>query len=149
LRWDDVKYEPGELKVVAYKNGIKWAEDIVKTTDEPAGLEASADRKEIRADGKDLSFVTVRVIYQNGLTVPTANNNIRFEIEGPGEIIVTDNGDPTNFVPFPSHEREAFSGLALVIIRSKQGEFGLITVTAKSPGLREARVVIKSQSLEK
>ncbi|MFZ2148133.1 MAG: beta-galactosidase GalB [Sedimentisphaerales bacterium] len=145
LRWDDVKYQPGELKVVAYKNGKKWAEDIVKTTDEPALLTASADRSEIRADGKDLAFITVQVTDKNGLTVPRANNAIKFEIEGPGEIVATDNGDPTNFVPFPSHEREAFNGLALVIIRSKPGDSGSITVTAKSPGLKEARIVVKSK----
>ena len=143
LRWDDVKYQPGELKVVSYKNGKKWAEDIVKTTDGPALLKASVDRAEIRADGKDLAFVTVRVTDKNGLTVPRANDPIKFEIEGPGEIVATDNGDPTNFVPFPSHEREAFSGLVLVIVRSKPGEAGSITVTAKSPGLKEARVVVK------
>jgi beta-galactosidase len=145
LRWDDVKYEPGELKVVAYKNGETWAEDVVKTTEEPARLEASADCDEIRADGKDLAFITLRVTYKNGLTVPTANNPIKFEIEGSGEIVATDNGDPTNFVPFTSHEREAFSGLALVIIRSKPGDSGSITVRAKSPGLKEARIVIKSK----
>jgi beta-galactosidase len=144
LRWDDVKYEPGELKVVAYKNGKKWVEDAVKTTGEPARLEASADRDEIRADGRDLSFITVRVADKNGLTVPRANNLIRFSLEGPGEIVATDNGDPTNFVPFPSYEREAFSGLALVIIRSKPQESGSITVTAQSPGLKEAQTVIRS-----
>jgi beta-galactosidase len=143
LRWDDVKYQPGELKVVAYKNGKKWAEDVVKTTDEPALLTASVDRSEIRADGKDLAFITVRVTDESGLTVPRANDPIKFEIEGPGEIVATDNGDPTNFVPFPSHEREAFSGLALVIVRSKPGGAGSMTVTAKSPGLKEARVVVK------
>jgi beta-galactosidase len=144
LRWDDVKYEPGELKVVTYMDGKKWAEDVVKTTDEPARLEASADRDQIRADGKDLSFITVRVADKNGLTVPRANNVVRFSVEGPGEIIATDNGDPTNLVPFPSHEREAFSGLALVIIRSKPQESGSITVTARSPGLKEAQTVIRS-----
>jgi beta-galactosidase len=143
LRWDEVKYEPGDLKVIAFKNGEKWAESIVKTTDEPARLEALADRDEIRADGKDLAFITVRVTDKTGLTVPTAKNPINFEIEGSGEIVATDNGDPTNFVPFPSHEREAFSGLALVIVRSKPGESGSITVTAKSPGLKETQVVIK------
>jgi beta-galactosidase len=148
LRWDDVKYEPGELKVVAYKNGEKWAEDVVKTTDEPARLEASADRSEILADGKDLSFITVRVTDKNGLTVPHADNPVKFSIEGPGEIVATDNGDPTDLVPFPSHERKAFSGLALVVVRSNQREFGPITVTAKSPGLREAQVIIKSQSFK-
>lgn len=143
LRWDEVKYEPGELKVVAYKNGEKWAENVVKTTGEPALLAASADRSEIRADGKDLAFITVRVADKNGLTVPRAKNPIKFEVEGNGEIVATDNGDPTNFVPFPSHEREAFSGLALVIVRSKPNASGSITIRAKSPGLREAREVVK------
>ena len=142
LRWDDVKYEPGELKVVAYKKGEEWVEEIVKTTNEPAGLEVSADRNEIHADGKDLAFVTVWVTDNNGLTVPTANNKIQFEIEGSGEIVATDNGDPTNFVPFPSHEREAFNGLAVAIIRSKPGESGSITVTTNSPGLKEAKLVL-------
>jgi beta-galactosidase len=145
LRWDDVKYEPGELKVVAYKNGEKWAENVVKTTEEPARLEVLADRHTIHADGKDLAFITVRVTDKTGLTVPRANNPIKFEIEGCGEIVATDNGDPTNLVPFPSHEREAFNGLALVIIRSKTGDSGSITITAKSPGLKEAQVVIKTQ----
>jgi beta-galactosidase len=143
LRWDEVKYEPGELKVVAYKNGKKWAEDAVRTTGEPAILAASVDRSKIRADGKDLAFITVRVTDKNGLTVPRANNTIKFEIEGPGEILATDNGDPTNFVPFSSHEREAFSGLALAIVRFKVDASGSITVTAKSPGLKDAQVVVK------
>jgi len=145
LRWDDVKYKPGELKVVAYKNGQKWAENVVKTTGEPVRVEASADRSEIRADGIDLAFITVRVTDKNGLTVPRANNPIKFEIDGSGEIVATDNGDPTNFVPFPSHVREAFNGLALVIIRSKPGNSGPITVTAKSPGLKTAQVVVISR----
>jgi len=143
LRWDDVKYKPGELKVIGYKNGEEWAEDVVKTTDNPAKLELSVDRNRINDDGKDLSFITVKVIDKNGLTVPTATNNIKFKIEGPGEIVATDNGDPTDFVPFPSHERKAFSGLALVIIRSKEGEPGSIILIAKSPELEEAQVVVK------
>jgi beta-galactosidase len=145
LRWDDVKYEPGELKVVVYKNGNKWAEDIVKTTDKPAQLLVSADRKVIRADGKDLAFITVKVVDKDGLTVPLSDNLISFTIEGSGEIIATDNGDPSDFIPFPSHERKAFSGLALVIIRSKPGNPGSIRITAKSPNLKEARLTLKSK----
>lgn len=145
LRWDDVIYEPGELKAIAYKQGKTWAESVVKTTSEASGLELSADRNEISSDGKDLSFITVRVIDNNGLIVPTAKNNIKFDIEGPGEIVATDNGDPTNFVPFPSHERQAFNGLALVIVRSIKGETGYITITAKSSGLKDVQVVIKSE----
>jgi beta-galactosidase len=145
LRWDDVKYESGELKVIAYKNGNKWAEDIVTTTNAASGLKAFADRNKIKADGKDLSFITVKVIDKNGLTVPSADNKILFEIEGPGEIVATDNGDPTDFTPFPSHERKAFSGLALLIIRSKGREAGMITVKAKSIGLEETKVIINSK----
>ena len=73
------------------------------------------------------------------------SNKIKFSIEGPGEIVATDNGDPTEFIPFTSHEREAFSGLVLVIIRSKQGNSGQITVSATSHGLEEAQIIIKSQ----
>lgn len=144
LRWDDVKYEPGELKVIAYKKRERWAEESIKTTDEPACLEASADRSEIFADEKDLSFITVRVTDKNGLTVPRANNLIQFEIEGPGEIVATDNGDPTNLIPFPSHQREAFNGLVLVIVRPKVGNSGSIIVTAKSQGLKSTQLIIKS-----
>ena len=145
LRWDDVKYESGKLKVVAYKNGKHWAENVVTTTGEPARLDASADRSEIQADGKDLAFITVRVTDDNGRTVPTAKNSVKFEIEGNGEIVATDNGDATNFVPFPSHEREAFNGLALAIVRLKPGASGSIKVSAKSPGLKESQVEVKGR----
>lgn len=144
LRWDSVKYEPGELKVVAYKNGMKWAEDEVMTTGKPLKLEASADHETIMADGKDLSFITVQVTDKDGLMVPRSNNRIKFSIEGPGEIVATDNGDPSNMESFTSKEREAFNGLALVVIRSKKGKSGTITVTVKSPDLEETKVKIQS-----
>ena len=77
--------------------------------------------------------------------VPRSDNMIEFSIEGPGEIVATDNGDPTNMVPFPSHNRKAFNGLALVIVRSVAGNAGIITVKAKSPGLKDALVEVKSR----
>jgi beta-galactosidase len=144
LRWDSVKYEPGELKVVAYKNGKKWAEDMVKTTGKPSKLEASVDRQIIKADGKDLAFFTVKVSDTNGLTVPRSNNMVEFSIEGPGEIIATDNGDATNMVSFSSNKRETFNGLVLVIVRSIKNNLGTITLTAKSSGLKEIQLKIKS-----
>lgn len=142
LRWDDAVYRPGELKAVAYRNGKKWAEDAVSTTGPAVRLKASADRAEIRADGLDLSFVTVSVTDAKGRTVPTADNPVRFSVSGPAEILATDNGDPTELTAFPSPERKAFSGLALAIVRAKPGEAGPITVTAESPGLDGARVFI-------
>ncbi|MCB9286668.1 MAG: glycoside hydrolase family 2 protein [Lewinellaceae bacterium] len=145
LRWDDVKYQPGELKAVAYKNGKRWAEQTVKTTGPAARLLTETDHKEIDADGKGLSFITVQVLDGNGLLVPTANNMIEFSIEGPGEILATDNGDPTDMLEFPSHKRKAFGGLALAIVRSDKGRKGTIRVTAKAPGLKESVAEIRSE----
>ncbi len=146
LRWDDVIYEPGELRVVAYKAGKPWAEDAVRTTDEPARIELLPDRTEILADGNDLSFVTVRVTDTSGRTVPRASNAIRFTIEGPGEIVATDNGDPTSMVPFTSHEREAFGGLCLVIVRGKRGQPGTIKLQAEFASLESGTVTVESVS---
>jgi beta-galactosidase len=142
LRWDDVRYEPGELKVVAYKASVPWAEDVVRTAGEPARLEATVDRARIRADGNDLAFVTVRIVDEHGQLAPRANLPIEFTIEGPGEIVATDNGDPTNLVPFPSHERAAFNGLCLAVVRGTPGEPGTIRLTAAAPALKSSTVTI-------
>jgi beta-galactosidase len=144
LRWDDVLYEPGVLKVIAFKNGKKWAEETMTTTGAPARLAIHADRQAISADGEDLSFITVKVTDKNGLTVPVATNKISFSIEGPGQIVATDNGDPANLVSFASTERDAYSGLVLAIVRSEKGKPGTMKVTAQSDGLKMATVEIKS-----
>ena len=148
LRWDNVVYQPGELKVVAYKNGKKWATDVMKTTGPAAKLLLEPDRNKIEADGKDLSYVTVTVADKSRLLVPRSMNHIKFSIEGPGEIVATDNGDPTSMESFQSPERNAFNGLALVIVRAKEGQSGTIKLTARSNGLEETVVRIKSQSVD-
>jgi len=145
LRWDSVRYEPGELKVVAYRNGRQWAESAVKTSGKPMKLLASVDHEIIKADGKDLSFVTIQVTDANGIMVPRSNNSIDFSIEGPGEIIATDNGDSTNMISFMSNTREAFNGLCLVIVRSIKSKSGNITVIATSIGLKDVKVKIESK----
>jgi beta-galactosidase len=139
-----VRYEPGVLKVIAYKNGEIWAEEVVKTTKKATKLIASADREIIAADGNDLSFISIQITDKEGLVVPLANNSIEFSIEGPGEIVATDNGDPTNMESFKSTRREAFNGMCLVIVRSKAGETGSITVLAKSTGLKGSKVTLVS-----
>ena len=147
LQWNNVIYTPGELKAVAYKNGKEWATDTVKTTGPAATLHLSADRSVIRADGDDLSFITVRVADQDGRTVPHSHPAIRFRVDGPGEIVATDNGDATDFTPFQSHERQAFNGLALVIIRAKHSRPGTLTVRAESAGLTSAPVSITTHTV--
>jgi beta-galactosidase len=142
LRWDSVVYQPGALKVITYKKGALWAADSVKTTGSVAKLELTAERNWVYADGEDLSFVTVRVLDKEGLLAPEADNRIRFEIAGPGEIVATDNGDPADLEAFPSKERKAFNGMALVIIRAKAGAAGQIKVTAIAAGLTMSEAVI-------
>lgn len=142
LRWDDVVYKPGELKVVAYKAGTQWATGSVKTTGAAARLMLDPDRATIVGDGRDLSFVTLRVEDSDGLTVPRANNLITFEISGPGEIIATDNGDPTDMTSFGSNNRRAFNGLAVAIVRAKHGRSGPIAVSATADGLTAATTKI-------
>ncbi|HEX9046896.1 MAG TPA: beta-galactosidase GalB [Verrucomicrobiae bacterium] len=143
LRWDDVKYAPGTLKVVAYKNGVEWATDEVRTTGAAAELLAKADRANISADGKDLSFVTITVADKDGLLVPRSKNHITFDLTGGGEIVAVDNGDATSFEPFQAKERNAYNGLALVIVRATQP--GQLTLTAHSEGLQEASVKITAK----
>jgi len=137
-----VKYTPGTLKVVAYKNGKKWATDEVHTTGPAAELLLKADRSKIAADGKDLSFITVTVADKKGSLVPRSKNHIKFDITG-GEIVAVDNGDATSFESFQAKERNAYNGLALVIVRATQP--GKITLTAHGEKLKDAVVKISAQ----
>ncbi|GHN02355.1 beta-galactosidase [Cytophagales bacterium WSM2-2] len=145
LRWDSVRYEPGKLKAVAYKNGKPWTESTITTSGNPMKLVATADHQVIKADGKDLTFITVQVTDANGIVVPRSNNSIEFSIDGPGEIVSTDNGDPTSMVSFVSNTREAFNGLCLVVVRGIQGQPGIIRLTAKSGSLKSTIVSVTSE----
>lgn len=142
LRWDSVLYEPGTLRVVTYKNGKPWAADTVKTAGAATKLQLKADRSVINANGEDLSFITLRITDANGNLAPEADNNITFSITGPGEIVATDNGNAADLVSFASHERRAFKGMALVIVRAKMK--GSIIVTAKSNGLTDTKIILRA-----
>jgi beta-galactosidase len=146
VRWDDLTWTPGELKVVAYKDGKHWAEDVVKTAGPANKLRLEPDHNRIMADGQDLSFVTVTVADKQGLLVPRSMNKLKFEISGPGEIVATDNGDPTSLESFQTNEKAAFNGLCLVIVRAKPGQTGKISLKAMSEGLRSEDVVISAVS---
>ena len=143
LRWDDVKYKPSELRVVAYKNGKRWAEDVVKTAGPAARLLMKADHNLIKGDRQDLSFITVTIADKGGLLVPRSNNRVTFEIDGPGEIVAVDNGDATSLESFQSKERNAYNGLILVIVRANSA--GAIKLTARANGLSAAQISIRAQ----
>lgn len=142
LRWDDVIYSPGELKVIAYKEGKKWAEDKIRTTGKAKRLRMTADKPSISTKGDDLLFIVVDVVDELNQVVPKSNNEISFSIEGPGEIIGIDNGDSSDLTSFSSLKRRAFNGKALVIVRPKKNEKGSIHVKGKSNGLSDGGIKV-------
>lgn len=146
LRWDDVKYAPGELRVVAYRQGKPWAEAVRRTTGEAVGLRLNADRSQLRADGRDLSFITVQVVDARGDVVPTANQRIVFSVTGPAALAGVDNGDATSFLSFQGSAMKAFNGLCLAIVRPHAGTGGKIELTAHADGLPAATVSISARA---
>lgn len=146
LRWDEITYEPGRLSVVAYRAGQPWAEATVVTAGDPTALTATPDRATLRPDGRDLAFVTVRITDAEGHTAPRAKALLNFHLEGPGEIVATDNGDPTDLTAFPSPQRRAFNGLALAIVRFHPGASADLRLTVTGPDLRPATTFISRLS---
>ncbi|MGD0583036.1 MAG: beta-galactosidase GalB [Bacteroidales bacterium] len=142
LVWDSVVYQPGVLKVIAYKNGVKWAEDTMATTGSADQLSASADRSAISGDGSDLAFITIRIEDKNKLLVPRSSNLVNFSIVGPGRIVAVDNGDATSHDPFQADYRKAYNGMCLVIVKAEKGASGTFTVKAASKGLKGAEVIV-------
>ncbi|QKJ28505.1 DUF4982 domain-containing protein [Mucilaginibacter mali] len=132
-----VKYEAGTLKAISRKDGKIVKTEQVVTAGEPYQIKLNADRSTIKADGKDLSFVTVTVLDKQGNPVPNADNLIRFNIEGAGVLKAVDNGSQTNLQSFQSKQCKLFSGKCLVIIQSGQKK-GNIAVTATGNGLKSA-----------
>lgn len=145
LRWDDVIYEPGVLKVIAYRDGKEWATDIKKTTGSGAKIVLAAENASVNSDGHDLAFIAAKITDQDGLTVPIADNLIRFKISGPGTIAAVGNGDPTNHDSFRSRQYKAFHGQCLVIIQSIEGQDGPIRLTAESDTITGGEIVVMSR----
>ena len=136
-----VKYEPGTLKAVSRKDGKVVLTREIHTAGPAAKIQLIADRENIKADGKDLSFITVKILDKDGNVVPDAANLVKFKINGPGFIASVDNGDETSHDPFKANYRKAFNGLALAIVQTKDTG-GDITFSASSNGLRAASVVL-------
>ncbi len=136
-----VKYEPGTLKAVSRKDGKVVLTREIHTAGPPAKIELIADRKNIKADGKDLSFITVKILDKDGNVVPDAANLVNFKLSGPGFIAGVDNGDEVSHDPFKANYRKAFNGLALAIVQTKE-KGGDITFMASSNGLAPASVVL-------
>jgi beta-galactosidase len=139
-----VKYAAGELKAVSRKNGKTVLEKIIHTAAAPAKLELIADRSKFKADGKDLSFVTIKVLDKDGNLIPNADHLINFKLEGEGEITAVDNGSPISHEFFKANHRKAFNGLALAIIKAGT-EASKLSLTASAEGLQSDTITLETQ----
>ena len=143
LMWQ-VPYAAGSIKAVGLEGGKPVAVKEVRTAGPPARVTLVPDRTTIAADGRDLSFVTVRVEDKDGNLCPNADNLVRFKVDGAGRVAAVDNGNPATVEPFQADYRKAFGGLALLIVRSERGKSGAIAVTATSDGLQAAKATLTS-----
>ena len=145
LMWMDTKYEPGTVKVVAYNEaGEAVAEREVKTAGKPHHIELKVDRATIEANGKDLAFVTVSVVDKDGNLCPAADNLIEFSVAGEGHYRAGANGNSVSLELFHEPRMKVFSGMMTAIVESNDTP-GTITLTARSKGLKSAKIVIKSE----
>ena len=144
LMWMDTVYEPGTVRVVAYDaEGNAVAEKEMHTAGKPYRIVLEPDRKVIKADGKDLSFVTVKVVDKDGNLCPLADNEIFFKVSGKGSYRAAANGDPTSLESFQEPHMKAFYGMMTAIVSSSE-EPGEIVLEAASKGLRKASVTISA-----
>lgn len=119
LMWNDVVYQPGEIKVVAYKEDGSVAEtQVVKTAGRSYRIRTTVDRREISADGKDLAFVTIEVIDKDGNLCPRADNLLFFDVEGAASLKAVCNGDPTDQTSFASDYMRTFNGKLVVVLQA-------------------------------
>jgi len=144
LMWQDVRYEPGEITVKALDmDGNVLQTQTIRTAGTPASLELSADREFYTADGEDLCYITVKVLDKDGNFCPKANTRLTFSCEGAGTFLASDNGDPTDLEVFSSPERDAFSGIAVGIFRTLEGQTGTMTVTVSGEGVESAQIPVQ------
>lgn len=139
-----VPYQPGTLKAIGYKGKKQVSISELKTASNPSIIKISADRSEIKADGLDLSYVTVELTDENGIRNPKAENQISFSINGPGTIIAVGNANPVSIESYQAPSRKAWHGRCLVIVKS-EAKAGKIILKASSPGIEAASVEIESR----
>jgi len=145
LRWNDVVYEPGELKAVAYKNGQQIGEAVMRTAGKPATIRLTPDRKDLASTGDDLCYLLVEALDEQGTLCPLADNLVRFKVDGPAEIAAVGNGNPLSIEPFQTDYRKLFYGKAMLILRTKAGPAGKVRVSAESAGLAPADCLLMTQ----
>lgn len=145
LMWMDTRYEPGEVKVVAFDNeGNPVAKKTILTAGKPHHLVATTNRNMLEANGDDLSYITIQVADKDGNIVPDDTRRVKFSVSGAGTFEATANGDPTSLLPFQNPEMNLFSGAATAIVRSSDKQ-GVLTFKASAPGVKPVTITIQVQ----
>ncbi|HJG12815.1 MAG TPA: DUF4982 domain-containing protein [Bacteroides xylanisolvens] len=145
LMWNNVRYQPGELRVVIYDdNGAIKAEKAVRTAGRPHHLVATVNRNTLAPTGDDLAYITIQVADKDGNIVPIDNRRVKFSVSGAGTFEATANGDPTSLLPFQNPEMDLFSGAATAIVKSSNKK-GNIIFTASAKGVKPVTAIIQVQ----
>lgn len=145
LMWNDVRYQPGELRVVAYDDeGNPAAEKRIATADKPHAISLTPDRTRLAADGEDLAYVNVRIVDKAGNFVPTDTRQVTIRVSGAGRFRAMANGDPTCLEPFQASRMHLFSGQLTALVQSAETA-GEIVVEASAPGVRSCRIVLNAE----
>ena len=139
-----VTYEPGEVRVVARKNGKQVNEKTIRTAGAPHHIRLTPNRNVLKANGRSLSFVTVEVVDKEGNLCPWADQNIQFSLTGEGKIAGVDNGSPFSLERFQANSRHAFFGKCMVVVQAGKAP-SVIKLTAKGVDLRPQTIEIKSE----
>lgn len=143
LFWE-VPYEPGKLEAIGKTADGKKVSFAVQTAGEPAKIRLSPDKKVLKANRQDLSYVAVQMLDVNGLPVPFANNRITFEVTGAGKLAAVGNGDQQSHTPLKGNQMEAWQGKCIAIVQSTDRK-GPITITARSGSLPVATATLKAE----
>lgn len=142
-RWE-VPYEPGSLRTVGYHGNKEVNRAEIRTASAPHQLQLSADRTSLRADGQDLSYITVELLDAGGARHPKAEELVEFELEGPGSIVAVGNANPISTESYQLPQRTSWQGRCLVIVKAGK-EAGDIVLRARAPGLQPAEIRLSSQ----
>jgi beta-galactosidase len=143
ITWS-VPYKPGRIEARGLDQGQVLAIHKLQTAGDPAQIRLLADRDKIRADGRDLCYVDVKITDKDGVLVPSAKHEIRFTVEGPGAIVGVDNGDLSSMESYQAKKRTAFHGRAQVIIQSARKP-GTIVLHAHTDSLPDTHVTVQAR----
>lgn len=144
LMWMDTKYEPGTVKVVAYnENGDAVAEKTMNTAGKPDRIILEADRNSIKADGKDISFINIKIVDKNGNFCPKETREVEITVSGSGSFKAIANGNPISLESFQHPKMKLFSGQLTALVQSTE-KAGIIRVSAKAKGVKSGNIELKS-----